>query len=120
TSIPQAARRSGGSCFRYCSMSPEWRCILFPIKSCCVPRSRRPAKGSLTMANEEQLQLLRQGVKAWYAWRRAEPLVVPDLREADLREADLSAAFLRKANLARANLSKANLSTAFFLQADLG
>jgi hypothetical protein len=53
------------------------------------------------MANDEHVAMLRQGVKAWNAWRDENPFR-PDLIRASLIEA----------NLQRANLSGANLSGA--------
>src|SRR5712691_8862374 len=64
-----------------------------------------------TMADQQHLAVLKQGVAAWNAWRREHPEIPPDLSEADLSEADLSGANLRHANLVRANLSHAYLST---------
>ena len=85
------------------------------------------------MANPEHLQILKQGVEVWNAWREQnENILLPDLREAalyratlrgvslrwaillgaDLREADLREADLAKANLGGADLAKANLGEA--------
>ena len=101
------------------------------------------------MANEAHVAILRQGVKVWNAWQRANPMVQPDLQGADLRgmnlseanfsstflfradlsgatltqailtRAILSSAFLFKTNLNEANLSEANLSQANLSQANL-
>jgi uncharacterized protein YjbI with pentapeptide repeats len=76
------------------------------------------------MANEEHLKILMQGVEAWNRWRKENPDVHPDLREADLSEAhlnrvDLSDAHLGKATLCRANLSWAHLSGATLRGANL-
>lgn len=76
------------------------------------------------MANEEHLEILKQGAKKWNEWREANPDVVPDLRwadlrEADLREADLSGADLRGADLSRADLSGADLGRADLSRAEL-
>ncbi|MEM9540242.1 MAG: pentapeptide repeat-containing protein [Cyanobacteria bacterium P01_E01_bin.42] len=90
------------------------------------------------MADEEQLKILRQGVKEWNQWRK-ENLVRVDLRGANLSninltrvdffKADLSCAKLSNANLSYANLSevslfntnlfKANLSNANFRNTNL-
>jgi hypothetical protein len=43
------------------------------------------------MANPEHLEMLKQGVEGWNAWRASEPLVIPDLRGAHLLEADFDA-----------------------------
>jgi hypothetical protein len=91
------------------------------------------------VANPEHLELLRQGVDGWNAWRKKEVSIVPDLSganlrevhhwganlvtanltQADLTEADLRESDLSEANLRWANLSGANLRWANFSQADL-
>ena len=103
------------------------------------------------MADEAQVKLLREkGVEVWNEWRRANPTIQPDLRnasfdemslrkvdlhdvrleraglqgtglnEADLRNADLSGANLFEANLGRALLVGANLVSAYLFGANLG
>jgi hypothetical protein len=81
--------------------------------------------GPKLMANPEHLELLRQGVEVWNAWRAKEPSIVPDLTKADLRRAKLSTAYLGRvnlieANLRRATLSGADLSAAYLCRANLG
>jgi hypothetical protein len=81
------------------------------------------------MASEQQLTLLRRGVKAWNTWRNAggrgaidlsaADLTGVDLSKADLRGACLARAVLYRANLTRANLREADLSRADLVQADL-
>jgi hypothetical protein len=96
------------------------------------------------MANEEHLNILKQGVEAWNQWRKENPEIRPDLSEANLREAnlsginldgaglyrvdlseanligaDLSGAYLKEANLIRANLSEAVIFRAKLIRADL-
>jgi len=76
------------------------------------------------MANEEQLAILKQGVKVWNNWRAKNRNVNVDLRKADLnkanlRRADLSNVNLRKADLSGANLRKASLREANLRGADL-
>jgi uncharacterized protein YjbI with pentapeptide repeats len=83
----------------------------------------------LTMAAEEHLQIIRQGVSAWNEWRKKNPELIPDLRRAyligadlrnaDLRGADLSGASLRGTDLSGANLIEADLRTADLRKADL-
>jgi uncharacterized protein YjbI with pentapeptide repeats len=67
------------------------------------------------MANQEHLDILKQGINVWNKWRKEHRDVEPDLSEADLREvrlnhADLSGANLSKADLFLATLNHANLS----------
>ncbi|MGZ4864974.1 MAG: pentapeptide repeat-containing protein [Halobacteriota archaeon] len=81
------------------------------------------------MANDVHLELLKQGVDIWNAWRKEHPEVTADLTgadlsgadlsQADLSHADLTGANLSAAKLARATLSKAWLSDANLYQADL-
>ncbi len=65
------------------------------------------------MANEEQLGLLRTGVKAWNRWRAEHPDVEPDLSAADLSGAILSGADLRGVLLDGADLAGADLGLQF-------
>jgi hypothetical protein len=64
------------------------------------------------MANEEQLSILKQGVKVWNKWREENPGSDVDLSEANLRDADLNGADLSGADLRRADLSFSDLSEA--------
>ena len=69
------------------------------------------------MANQEQVEILKQGVQVWNKWRARNPGVQVDLfgaelSGADLREANLSGADLRGADLWKADLLKADLSEA--------
>src|SRR5437763_2747830 len=96
------------------------------------------------MANQEHLDLLKQGVEAWNQWLEKHPDVKPDLsdanlggsnlrgaklnrailnganlRRAELSDADLNGANLNRITLDRANLSKANLTRAIVVEANL-
>jgi uncharacterized protein YjbI with pentapeptide repeats len=71
------------------------------------------------MAKSEHLQIIKQGVEAWNAWKTENPGVRPNLFGADLREADLGGANLIRADLKCANLSRVNLRAAHLSQADL-
>jgi uncharacterized protein YjbI with pentapeptide repeats len=71
------------------------------------------------MANAEHLELLRQGVDVWNAWRDENIDIRPDLSESCLQSADLRGANLFKANLSGANLSLATLSLANLTGANL-
>ena len=66
------------------------------------------------MANQEHLNILKQGVEAWNQWRKEHP----DIR-ADLRDANLRGANLRGANLTRATLYNADLTGADLTGADI-
>lgn len=71
------------------------------------------------MANEEQLERLKQGVDAWNEWRRDNPTVEVNLSNANLIRAELWRANLNGVNLIEANLSLANLSRADLITANL-
>jgi len=71
------------------------------------------------MTNQEQLEILKQGVKIWNKWRVENPAVEIDLSGSDLYGADLSSADLNGANLERAFLEKANLVKADLMRANL-
>ncbi len=69
------------------------------------------------MANNEQMDLLRQGIQAWNAWRAEQIEATIDLsggalRGLDLERANLSGADLKDADLRGANLGGANLTAA--------
>ena len=65
------------------------------------------------MADQQQLDLLRQGVPTWNAWREKHYLSFRlDLSDAKLGETDLSGADLDEVNLSRTDFRKANLSRA--------
>jgi hypothetical protein len=64
------------------------------------------------MANEEHVEILRQGVEAWNKWRKENPLAEPDLRRTNLAGISLVHANLSHANLNNANLHRADLSHA--------
>jgi hypothetical protein len=66
----------------------------------------------LSMTNDQHVALLKQGVDAWNAWRKANPDILPDLSEADLNRADLTGPKLIWLDLSGANLTEANLSGA--------
>ena len=71
------------------------------------------------MDDAEHLTILKKGVKAWNAWRKDNPDVKPDLREADLSLTNLSGAHLREADLSLTNLSGAHLHEADLSEANL-
>ena len=76
------------------------------------------------MANNDQIDLLKQGTQAWNAWRAKHPAATIDLsrgalRGLDLEGVDLSGADLKDADLRGANLSGANLAVAHLYGANL-
>lgn len=81
------------------------------------------------MANQEHLDILKQGIKVWNNWRKEHPYLLPDLYRAELsganlkninlRDANLREAFLYGADLHEANLIGANLYQANLHQANL-
>src|SRR5258708_6028818 len=80
------------------------------------------------MANQEHVNLLKQGVAQWNTWRKQQQLQLDPgdagllgaiLSRADLRDAAFSGADLSGADLSFANLSSANLSEAILIDADL-
>jgi hypothetical protein len=81
------------------------------------------------MANQEHLDVLKQGVKTWNQWRQEHPDIRPDLTGANLYEANLIGVSLSYANLSQADLIKvkfigadlryANLSRTNLSKADL-
>ncbi len=76
------------------------------------------------MANNEQMDLVKQGTQAWNAWRAVQTEAAVDLsggalRGLDLEGADLSGADLKAADLRGANLSGADLTGAHLEGANL-
>jgi TIR domain/Pentapeptide repeats (8 copies) len=63
--------------------------------------------------------MLEQGVGTWNAWRRANPNIIPRLRELDLTGRDLRGIDFANADLTRAILVAANLEGADLYQAEL-
>jgi uncharacterized protein YjbI with pentapeptide repeats len=71
------------------------------------------------MANPGHLDILKQGVEVWNAWRLKFPDIVPDLSYAHLNGRSLNHANFRKTNLANAVISGASLVDANFIRANL-
>jgi hypothetical protein len=61
------------------------------------------------MANQEHLDLLKQGSQVWNQWWQEYPNIQPDLSESNHFETDLSRTNLKSVNLERARLGGANL-----------
>ena len=66
--------------------------------------------GPKLVANPEHLDLLRQGVEVWNAWRAKEPSVRPDLSGANLYGANLVGANLSDTDLRRASIQRVSLT----------
>lgn len=62
------------------------------------------------MANPEHLEILKQGVEKWNAWRKAHPEIRPDLRDAFLCNTDFHKANFRNTDFFGANLSESYLT----------
>jgi len=71
------------------------------------------------MANQEHLDILKQGVEIWNQWREEHSDIRPDLRDVNLNKASLRRANFSKAILWRANLSNADLHMADLRGVDL-
>ena len=76
------------------------------------------------MANQEHLDILKQGVEVWNEWRKEHPNIRPDLSDTDLsdailRKADLSYATLSRTTLSRADLTEARVYGTIFGDLDL-
>jgi uncharacterized protein YjbI with pentapeptide repeats len=71
------------------------------------------------MANETQLEIIKQGVAAWHRWRRDNSRIKPDLSGADLNGIDLNGIDLRGADLSLADLRGADLQGGDLRLADL-
>jgi hypothetical protein len=67
------------------------------------------------MANQQHLDILKQGIEAWNEWRENNSDIIPNLTKANLRNA-----FLGNADLKCANLENADLKNASLWKADLG
>ncbi|CAK8725059.1 hypothetical protein KKHLCK_15750 [Candidatus Electrothrix laxa] len=72
------------------------------------------------MANRKQLKILKQGVKAWNAWREENPDVKINLRGAKLDGLDLSGANFRQADIRGVSFRKTLLAQVDFTQAKGG
>ena len=72
------------------------------------------AVDNASVANSEQLAILKQGVEAWNLWREEHPKCRLDLHRAALYGAELS-----KAQLSNADLTKAGLVLAILTEATL-
>jgi uncharacterized protein YjbI with pentapeptide repeats len=71
------------------------------------------------MANQEQLDILKQGVDVWNRWRREHTEIQLDLSFANLNRIDLLGVPLFGANLEGANLTGADLTFTYLTRAEL-
>jgi uncharacterized protein YjbI with pentapeptide repeats len=71
------------------------------------------------MANQEQLEILKQGDEVWNKWREENPDIVIDLSGVDLRGTTLRKMNLRGANLTGTKLSNVKISSAMLIEANL-
>jgi uncharacterized protein YjbI with pentapeptide repeats len=74
------------------------------------------------MANQEHLELLKQGEKVWNEWRESNPAIEPDLKEANLMGEDLGGMKLDKVDLSYSRLGALYLNDWYetrLLKADL-
>lgn len=71
------------------------------------------------MANQEHVDILRQGVEVWNEWRELNPYETPNLSSANLKGAFLHEANLSTVDLTEADLSEANLNSADLSDAQL-
>lgn len=71
------------------------------------------------MGNEENLKILKQGVKVWNQWRANSKAPMANLSDADLSGAELAGANFKRTSLNGVDLSGANLDGADFTAASL-
>lgn len=71
------------------------------------------------MANQEHVDILKQGVEVWNQWKENQNYIQPNLREADFRKFELRGVNLSTADLRGANFSGSALAWANLNQADL-
>ncbi|MBI4683800.1 MAG: toll/interleukin-1 receptor domain-containing protein [Nitrospirae bacterium] len=67
------------------------------------------------MANQEQLDIIKQGSEVWNQWRKT----IRRRQHPDLRDSNLSGLDLKRANLSETDLNRANLRNVDFCDADL-
>jgi uncharacterized protein YjbI with pentapeptide repeats len=70
------------------------------------------------MANQEHLEILKQGVVVWNRWREEHADIRPDLSEADLTGLHLSGAWLYQTNFYGANLSDTYIQSTNMFESD--
>src|SRR6266567_736115 len=70
------------------------------------------------MANQEHLEILKQGAVVWNRWRDEHADIRPDLSEADLTGIHLSGAWLYQTNFYGANLSDTYIQSTNMFESD--
>ena len=93
--------------------------LLVPVGFGVEDRAVGFLRSDSPMANEELVEIVRQGRKAVAAWRRKNPEVVLDLGDADLSEVDLAGVNLRRCQMVGAKLGRSRLTGANFSGVDL-
>jgi uncharacterized protein YjbI with pentapeptide repeats len=95
--------------------------LAHPCYSHALPSYLGPCSvyGVRHMANEEQFEILKQGVDAWNKWRKDHLDIKADLSDINLSGANLSNVFFYGVDLAGTDFSRANLSNACFTEAFL-
>ena len=71
------------------------------------------------MANQEQLEILKQGVDVWNKWRIKNRTVEVNLNNVDLSNTNLCNVYFAHSNLKGGNLNYTNLTNAIIRDADL-
>lgn len=71
------------------------------------------------MADEQHLNIFKQGSEVWNQWRKENPDIQPDLSNLNLYKADIRSVNLSKANISCANLSGAAITKSDLSEADL-
>jgi hypothetical protein len=71
------------------------------------------------MANQEHLEILKQGVDVWNQWRENNPWIIPDLWGVDLSDAQIPKINFQGVNLVDADFSNADLTQANFISANI-
>src|SRR5437660_994375 len=75
--------------------------------------------GAKSMANQEHLDILKQGVAVWNQWRQKHIYIQSDFSSTGLSSIDLGFVRLSSVDLSHADLSHADLSHADLSHADL-
>ncbi|HEX6288063.1 MAG TPA: pentapeptide repeat-containing protein [Herpetosiphonaceae bacterium] len=83
-------------------------------------RTAGAVPGAIGIAPDpHHLEMLRQDLRIWHAWRRNNPTIAPTLARADLAGRPLRAIDLSDANLSQATLDETDLRDALLRSADL-